>query len=287
MNATTFVHLSDTHIGPRDAQPYGTDTAANLRSTAKRIEEMALEPAFFVFSGDLSDKGLPESYEHFAQIIDEAFRPFGVPILLGIGNHDNRVAFRHVVLKQADANDEEEPYYFSQQIGDMRVLMLDSRIPSRVHGLLGERQRAWLREQLSSPAPGGDLVVVHHPCVPRGVPRPDDYLLEDAPALAEILDGPAGESVLAILCGHSHVSTTAVFAGHLHVAAAATAYLLDPTIRDGGRAVEGIGFNLCTVRDGRLVVNPVVMPGSQRELYRHYTTPVSSLGTGAALSASA
>ena len=283
MNNVTFVHISDTHIGPRDAQPYGTDTAANLRRVAKRIEEMAVQPAFFVFSGDLSDKGLPESYEHLAQIIDEAFRPFDVPVLLGLGNHDSRVAFRRVVLKQADADDEEEPYFYSQQIGDMRVLMLDSRIPNRVHGLLGERQLTWLREELSHPAPGGDLVVVHHPCVVRGVPRPDDYLLEDAPALAEILEGSAGESVMAILCGHSHVSTTAVFARHLHVAAAATAYLLDPSIRDGGRGVEGAGFNLCTVRDGRPVVNPVVLPGDQRELYRHYTTSFSSMTPEASL----
>ena len=44
---------------------------------------MALDPAFFVFSGDLSDKGLPESYQHLRQIIDEEFKPFGVPVLLG------------------------------------------------------------------------------------------------------------------------------------------------------------------------------------------------------------
>jgi 3',5'-cyclic AMP phosphodiesterase CpdA len=67
MNNTTFVHISDTHIGPPDTQPYGTDTAANLRHVAKRIQEMAIQPAFFVFSGDLSGKGLPESYEHLAQ----------------------------------------------------------------------------------------------------------------------------------------------------------------------------------------------------------------------------
>src|SRR6478752_6497868 len=101
MNGTTFVHISDTHIGPRDAQPYGTDTGANLRAVAKRVEEMALQPACFVFSGDLSDKGSPESYEHLTQIVDEAFEPFGVPVLLGLGNHDNRVAFRRVVLDQA------------------------------------------------------------------------------------------------------------------------------------------------------------------------------------------
>lgn len=272
LEPTTFIHLSDTHIGPRGTQPYGTDTAANLRGVAERVREMALAPAFFIFSGDLSDHGQPESYAHLAGIVEESFAPFGVPVLLGLGNHDSRIPFRQVILGQTDADDETAPYYYGQRIGDLRVLMLDSKIPDRVHGLLGEQQLGWLAAELASPAPGGDIVVLHHPCVPRGVPRADDYLLLDAADLAEVLTRSAGAHVLALLCGHSHVSTTAVFAGHLHVAAAATAYLLDPSIRDGGRAVEGASFNICTVRDGRLIVNPVTLPGGQRELYRHGRT---------------
>jgi hypothetical protein len=27
---------------------------------------------------------------------------------------------------------------------------------------------------------------------------------------------------------------------------------------------------ICTGREGRLIVNPVILPGQQRELYRHY-----------------
>jgi 3',5'-cyclic AMP phosphodiesterase CpdA len=268
----TFVHLSDTHIGPRETRPYGTDTAANLRAVADRVREMALEPAFFVFSGDLSDHGQPESYTHFGEIVAESFAPFGAPVLLGLGNHDTRIPFRQVILGQTAADDETAPYFYSQPIGDLRVLMLDSKIPDEVHGLLGEQQLAWLAAELATPAPGGDLVVLHHPCVPRGVPRADDYLLLDAADLADVLTRTASAHVLALLCGHSHVSTTAVFAGHLHVAAAATAYLLDPSIRDGGRAVEGAGFNICTVRDARVIVNPVTLPGGQRELYRHFRT---------------
>jgi 3',5'-cyclic AMP phosphodiesterase CpdA len=271
-DAVTFVHLSDTHIGPRESEPYGTDTAANLRAVAERVREMALEPAFFIFSGDLSDHGQPESYTHFGEIVAESFAPFGVPVLLGLGNHDARIPFRQVILGQTAADDETAPYFYSQRLGDLRVLMLDSKIPDRVHGRLGEQQLAWLAAELATPGPGGDLVVMHHPCVPRGVPRGDDYLLLDAADLADVLTRTAGAYVLALLCGHSHVSTTAVFAGHLHVAAAATAYVLDPSIRDGGRAVEGASFNICTVRDGRLIVNPVTLPGDQRELYRHSRT---------------
>lgn len=276
MNETTFVHLSDTHVAPRGVAAYDTDTAANLRAVAARVQEMDLQPAAFIFSGDLSNRGEQESYAHLSEILDEAFAPLGVPVLLGLGNHDARVPFRQVILGEQDAADESAPYFYSQQVGDLRVLMLDSKIPDRVHGLLGEQQLAWLEAQLQHPVPGGDVVVLHHPCVPRGVPRPDDYLLLDRDELASVLQRTP-HNVLAILCGHSHVSTVSQFAGVLHVAAPATAYLLDPSIRDGGRGVEGAGFNLCTIRDSRLVVNPVILPGLQRELYRHYVSNLAAM----------
>ena len=268
-DALTFVHISDTHIAPRGTVAYDTDTAQNLRNVAERVREMELGAACFIFSGDLSNHGEPESYEYLRDIIDEEFRPFGAPILLGLGNHDTRVPFRQVILGQYDAADESEPYCYSQMVGDLKVIMLDSVIPGRVHGLLGEAQRAWLNTELTVGAPGGQIVVLHHPSLPRGVPRPDDYLLEDRAEFGEIL---ARHDVMAVLCGHSHVPTTGLFARTLHVAAPATAYQLDPSMREGGRGLSGAGFNLCTVRDGRLMVNPVMLPSAQVELYRHTRT---------------
>jgi Icc protein len=265
----TFVHLSDTHIVPAGEIAYDTDTARNLRSVAQRIREMALDPACFVFSGDLTNHGEPESYEHLIAIVEQEFRPFGVPVLLGLGNHDSRLPFRRVVLGEADATDEREQHYYSTVARGLKVIMLDSLVPGQVHGYLGEEQLAWLDQELDDVGPGGQVVVLHHPSLPRGVPRPNDYLLSDREAFGEVL---ARHEVMAVLCGHSHVPTFGLFAGTLHVAAPATAYQLDPSIREGGRGLEGAGFNICTVRNGRLMVNPVMLPSSQRELYRHQKT---------------
>jgi 3',5'-cyclic AMP phosphodiesterase CpdA len=271
MNTPTFVHLSDIHVVPEDAESYGTDTAENLRVAAARIREMELNPAFILMSGDLTGHGEPESYAHLKRIIAEEFDSIGAPVLLGLGNHDERVPFRQVMQGETDANDEYEPFYYAQWFDDLRVLMLDSKIPGRVHGTLGETQLNWLAAELSEPAPGGDLIVLHHPCVPRGVPRPDDYLLLDSDDLANVITRAPG-NVLGILCGHSHVGTASVFAGVLHVAAPATAFMMDPSRRAGGRGLDGAGFNICTVRDGRLVVNSVPLPSSQRELFAHNVT---------------
>lgn len=265
-----FVHISDTHITPPGDIAYDTDTALNLRAVAQRIREMALAPAAFIFSGDLSNHGEPDSYRQLAQIIEEEFRPMGAPVFLGLGNHDSRLPFRQIVLGETDASDESIQHYYAETVGDVKIIMLDSLEPGRVHGYLGPEQLAWLNTELTTGAPGGCLVVLHHPSLPRGVPRPDDYLLRDRAEFGEVI--ARHKDVLAILCGHSHVPTFGLFAGTLHVAAPATAYQLDPSIRDGGRGLEGAGFNLCTIRDGRLMVNPVALPSAQRELYRHYRT---------------
>ena len=265
----TFVHLSDTHIVPAGEIAYDTDTAQNLRNVAQRIREMELDPACFIFSGDLTNHGEPESYEHLTAIVEEEFRPFGVPVLLGLGNHDSRLPFRRVVLGESDAIDEREQHFYSTVVRGLKVIMLDSLVAGQVHGYLGEQQLAWLDDELDQAGLGGQVVVLHHPSLPRGVPRPNDYLLSDREAFGEVL---ARHDVLAVLCGHSHVPTFGLFGGTLHVAAPATAYQLDPSIREGGRGLEGAGFNICTVRDGRLMVNPVMLPTSQRELYRHRQT---------------
>jgi len=265
----TFVHISDTHIAPAGQVAYDTDTAQNLRDVARRIREMALDPACFVLSGDLSNHGEPESYQHLVEIVEQEFRPFGVPDLLGLGNHDSRLPFRRIVLGETDAADERDQHYYSTLVRGLKIVMLDSLVPGQVHGFLGEEQLDWLDRELAAGAPGGQVVVLHHPSLPRGVPRPNDYLLSDRSAFGEVV---ARHEVLAVLCGHAHVPTFGLFAGTLHVAAPATAYQLDPSIREGGRGLEGAGFNLCTVRDGRLMVNPVMLPSSQRELYRHFKT---------------
>jgi 3',5'-cyclic AMP phosphodiesterase CpdA len=264
MQDITFVHLSDTHIGPKGRLQYGTDTAANLRQVSSRIREMALDPVCFIISGDLSDHGEPASYEHLRELVDELLAPFEVPVLLNLGNHDQRVPFRRIFLGETAASDEAKSWYYSQEIQGLRFMMLDSLLPGHVDGALGESQLAWLTAELRQPAPVGHVVVVHHPSIPRGVSRQNDSLLQDRDALADILRQCS--TVLAVLCGHSHVSTAAAFAGTLHVAAPATAYLMDPSTRGSSRVLEGCGFNICTVRDGRLVVNPVIMPGSQRAL---------------------
>ncbi len=257
MSAVSFIQLTDLHFPPRpEDRPYGADPVGNLRRVVARVRAMAVRPCCIVISGDLTDDALPASYRHVKAALAELRAVFGVPILLGLGNHDRRVPFRQVILGEQTAADEDERYYYSTRIGDLRILMLDSLVPGALHGELGPVQRAWLAEQLRDPAPGGDLVVLHHPVLPRGLPRATDNILVDADALRAILqDRPP----LGVLAGHSHVVSAASFAGTLAITAPAVGSLFDPGTVDGIRMLDGTGFNLCTVRDGTLIVNPVIV----------------------------
>jgi 3',5'-cyclic-AMP phosphodiesterase len=258
-----FVQLSDLHIGAEGTLPYGADTAGNLRAVAGLIRSMDLRPAAVLLTGDLSDKGDPESYRHLRSIVAEEIEPIGCPVLTVVGNHDHRGAFRQAYLGEPSADDS-LAYNYTFDTDKTRVVMCDSYVTGSVYGHLGSEQLHWLDEQLATAGDRVTIVALHHPSVPRGVPRADDYLLDDRADFEAVL---LRHRVGAILCGHSHVSTASSFGGTVHVTAPATAYLLDPSVRAGGRAFAGAGFSICTVRDGRAIVNPFIVPVNEHVLY--------------------
>jgi Icc protein len=264
---TTFIQLSDTHIAPVGELAHQADTAANFREVIALVQENAIKPEFVIISGDLCNEGDVEGYKHLKVLLGEA-ESLGVPVLLGLGNHDNRINFRRVILDEAEVQ-EHTPYYYSRRFGDLRVIMLDSSVPGQIHGEIDAEQMAWLEAELDEPAPGGDLVVLHHPCVPHGAPNPiDNLLLKNVEPFADVIE--RHPNVIGVLAGHSHLSSVAAFAGTVQVTAPATAFLLDATqFHDSMRMVEGAGFNICNVRDKKLLINPIVLPGDQTEITRH------------------
>ncbi|MDY7106274.1 MAG: metallophosphoesterase [Actinomycetota bacterium] len=263
-DATVLVQLTDLHIGAPGTHPYGTDTAANLRVVAHAVRESGLEPDAVLLTGDLSDRGDAASYELLRELVRDELEPLGAPVLPVVGNHDHRGTFRQAYLGEADGRDD-DPYHYVCDLDRVRIVMCDSYLAGQVTGELGAAQLAWLDDQLASAGDRATIVALHHPSVPRGVPRPADYLLEDRAALGEVLER---HDVAAVLCGHAHVSAVSHFGNTMHAVAPATAYQLDPT-RGGGaaRAYDACGYSVCTVRDGRAIVNAVRVEPTGSVLY--------------------
>ncbi|MGH3613252.1 MAG: metallophosphoesterase family protein [Pseudonocardia sp.] len=48
--------------------------------------------------------------------------------------------------------------------------MLDSTVPGRAYGEVRPDQLAWLRAELTEPAPAGTVLALHHPALPTAAP---------------------------------------------------------------------------------------------------------------------
>ena len=99
MSQLHFVQLSDTHI--RKDYTAGTlhDMFTDLISPDKKLRQILSELReekldFIVISGDLVHEGNEADYQKLKNIIDAI--DFQVPILLALGNHDNKKAFCNV-----------------------------------------------------------------------------------------------------------------------------------------------------------------------------------------------
>lgn len=259
----TFIQLSDTHFMADPVRRLiDVDPAASLQRVLEHIDGLAIQPDFMIISGDLTNDGEVGAYERLKQVIDP-IEARGVPVLVGLGNHDDRVAFRRVWLGQTSSSDPLERYYYSRTIGTLRVIMLDSLLVGEVPGALDRAQLDWLIEQLRQPAPGGTLLVLHHPVVARGFRRENDYQLQNADELAAVLNG---HSILGLLAGHLHMSSITTFAGTLTAVAPAVVFQFDPSARQSERISEGAGYTLGSIRDGRLILNAMALPGGGRLL---------------------
>jgi 3',5'-cyclic-AMP phosphodiesterase len=214
-------------------------------------------PAFIVVSGDLTEDGSAEGYE----VVNEVLSELGggvTPVLLALGNHDDRATFRRVVLGDARA-DALEPYCYSRLIDGLRVIVLDSTIPGEAGGALGAAQLAWLEGELQMPAPRGNLIVLHHPCRLAGpVHHYPAFIVREAAAL-EAMVVRHQDRVVGVLAGHSHQANSAPFGGTLHATAPAVLCQLDFFAGEEYRPVPGAGFNLCQLDDGGLIVHPVLL----------------------------
>jgi len=218
----TLVHLSDTHLLAGGAHLYDTYAVeANLRRALERVEQTGVSPDALVFTGDLTDLGEPEAYTMLRRIVEPVAERMGAPIAWVAGNHDERPEMRRDLL---DEEPSQKPIYHAWDLGGLRLIALDSTVPGWHHGEVDDEQLAWLRDQLSSPAPLGTIIALHHPPLPTHVPLFDILELRGQDRLADVI---RGTDVRAILAGHLHYSMHGTFAGVPVSVAAATCYTMD------------------------------------------------------------
>lgn len=188
-----FAQISDIHL---DLSERAT---GRVRPVMAYLRDLPLDA--IVITGDITDHGTVQEYELAASELTA-----DIPVLMLPGNHDDRGAFRKVLL----GADGDQPINETRLIGSATFALCDSSIPGSPRGLLADETIAWLDGVLAD-GEGPAVVCLHHPPVKLHSELVDELRLTEPGKFAALI--ARHPRVAAILCGHAHTAAVSTFAG--------------------------------------------------------------------------
>lgn len=194
-----LAQLSDLHLGATQEE---ADPAARLETVVEAVLALPNPVDAVLVSGDLSDDGSAESY----RIARSLFDRFECPVHVLPGNHDDRARLREAFGLPGHGA---EPIHYGVDVGDLRVIALDSNVPGRDPGAFPPETLAWLDEELGRERERPTLLALHHTPLATGLPGWDAINL-----------APAEREALATVVAR-HPQLRMIVGGHLHRIAAA------------------------------------------------------------------
>ncbi len=229
---TLIAQITDLHLRPSGLTCYRvSDTNMLAERAVKAILGLDQRPDAVVITGDLTDRDDPREYAVARRILAK----LPMPVYLIPGNHDTSAGMREAFSDYPGISDATgEKLYYTADIGALRLIALDSNVPDKPHGLLGEAQLEWLGRTLAEddrPA----LVAIHHPPATTGIPHMDNIGLLDSDAFAEVIRPHA--HVERIICGHVHRPVVATFAGKVMTLAPSVAHQLELDLKEDAAAM--------------------------------------------------
>ncbi|HEX8911611.1 MAG TPA: metallophosphoesterase [Humisphaera sp.] len=244
-----FALISDTHVA---ADPKAANKGVTMFDTLTKVRADVLafgetRPAFALVNGDLAfNEGKPADYRTFL----DAVRPLqeaGMPVHLGLGNHDHRENFWAAVPAVGNvARPVENRHVTVVESPLADWVMLDSlEATNKTPGLLGAAQLAWLAKVLDERPGKSCVVVVHHnpqpmPATRPAAPPPAATRPQTRPAVTGLRDTAELLALLrprrqakALVFGHSHRWERAEVDGLHLVNLPTTAYPFKPNMVTG------------------------------------------------------
>ncbi|MCZ9639952.1 MULTISPECIES: 3',5'-cyclic-AMP phosphodiesterase [Pseudomonas] len=184
------VQLTDPHLF---ADPAGTllglKTRDSLRHVIAQVRREQPRIDLLLCTGDLSQDGSVASYQAFRALTSE----FAAPARWLPGNHDEAKVMAVVAPELVQA---------VTDIGQWRVVMLNSAVPGATHGQLEQDQLQLLNDALQSAGERHCLVCCHHQPVDIGCAWIAPIGLRNGAELLQRLKGYP--QVKALLWGHIH-----------------------------------------------------------------------------------
>ncbi len=187
-----LVQLTDSHLfADADGKLLGMNTHDSLQRVIERVLDEQPQVDLILASGDLSQDGSVASYQRFRQLHEQ----IPAPARWFAGNHDELPAMQAACA----GSDLLQPV---TDLGNWRIILLDTSIPGAVPGHLSAAQLALLSAALSDAGERHVLVTFHHHPVSIGCRWMEPIGLRNPDALFAVLDG--FPNVRALLWGHIH-----------------------------------------------------------------------------------
>ncbi len=179
----TIAHISDPHLG----SPY---FVPNLMNRAI-VELNEMSPDVVVVSGDLTTEGYRPEYKAWLAYAER----IEAPLLTVPGNHDSRnVGYVHF-------EDLIGPRMWSEDVGGIRIVGVDSSEPDLNEGRIGRVHYPWIKQEFEHES-DLKIFVLHHHLLPIPGTGRERSTVMDAGDTLEVLTH-AGVDV--VLSGHKHV----------------------------------------------------------------------------------
>lgn len=202
-----ILHISDIHFRVQyEAAQDGYAAVLYRMTNPLKLLDRCLDRAFsehpgiglVMITGDLCDDGKAEDYEALRAYLDRNLR--GVQMVVTVGNHDRKDAFRRGWLGVTPKDDREGNLAYNAHFsgGELDVLSLDSAVFGESDGRFVDGQAQWLAGELEQIGDKPSLLMTHH------------HLLDAHEGIRAV----ACPEEIAQLVKESRI--TAVMAGHTH-----------------------------------------------------------------------
>jgi len=249
MKPVLLAQLSDLHLG---AAWEGVDPRPRLEQVIEAVRALPNPVDAVVVSGDLTDSGDEADYRLARQLLGR----LEVPVHVLPGNHDLRGLLRSAFELPGEG---EAPINYSGEIGELRLVILDSIVAGQDPGAFDAEQLRWLDEELSKEPERPTLLAMHHPPLTTGLPEWDaiNLLPPERAALAEVVG--RHPQLRAIVGGHLHRIAASALAGCPVLSAPSTYLQMLPDFMpadfeddDAATWTDPPGFALHVLLDGEL-----------------------------------
>lgn len=247
MKPVLLAQLSDLHLG---ANWEGVDPQPRLEQVIEAVRALPNPVDAVVVSGDLTAAGSEADSLLARRLLDR----LEVPVHVLPGNHDLRGTLRQAFGLPGEG---EEPIDYSVEVGELRLIVLDSIVPGEDRGALGAEQLRWLDAELGKEPGRPAILAMHHPPLSTGIPDWDgiNLVAPEREALAEVVG--RHPQLRAIVGGHLHRIASSALAG-CPVLSVPSTYLqilpdFDPVAfedEDAAFWTDPPGFALHVLRDG-------------------------------------